>query len=217
VRAAARTCPWLRQRALELTRELLCLALLSQTEGARHQAAASRRALVDLLAREGPDAQLSRRVSLGHPRLRVPREAGVSPEVFFSPRARQAPTARRQRRRAASHSSFKRQPPDLTSSFSKCSFHELSRHLQTRRLVAGDSLSLDPEDKSFYCVVDGCVSTVRKVSSLSRACADRSYSPILAFLQPRPGLCAVPARAPCAARSRAQAPDAAPTRRTAAG
>lgn len=35
-------------------------------------------------------------------------------------------------------------------------FHELARHLQTRRLVAGDSISLD-QDKSFYCVVDGCV------------------------------------------------------------
>ncbi|CAL1694396.1 unnamed protein product [Somion occarium] len=35
-------------------------------------------------------------------------------------------------------------------------FHELARHLQTRRLVAGDTLSLD-EDKSFYCVVDGTV------------------------------------------------------------
>lgn len=34
-------------------------------------------------------------------------------------------------------------------------FHELSRHLQTRRLIAGDSLSLDSDDKSFYCVVDG--------------------------------------------------------------
>ncbi|CED84317.1 patatin-domain-containing protein [Phaffia rhodozyma] len=36
-------------------------------------------------------------------------------------------------------------------------FHELSRHLQTRRLVAGDSLTLDSSDKSFYCVVDGHV------------------------------------------------------------
>jgi lysophospholipid hydrolase len=35
-------------------------------------------------------------------------------------------------------------------------FHELARHLQTRRLVAGDSISLD-QDKSFYCVVDGTV------------------------------------------------------------
>lgn len=35
-------------------------------------------------------------------------------------------------------------------------FHELARHLQTRRLIAGDSMSLD-QDKSFYCVVDGTV------------------------------------------------------------
>ena len=35
-------------------------------------------------------------------------------------------------------------------------FHELARHLQTRRLIAGDSLALD-QDKSFYCVVDGLV------------------------------------------------------------
>jgi lysophospholipid hydrolase len=32
-------------------------------------------------------------------------------------------------------------------------FHELARHLQTRRLLAGDTLSLD-EDKSFYIVVE---------------------------------------------------------------
>lgn len=35
-------------------------------------------------------------------------------------------------------------------------FHELARHLQTRRLIAGDSLSLD-QDKNFYCVIDGLV------------------------------------------------------------
>ncbi|KAF9074991.1 hydrolase [Rhodocollybia butyracea] len=35
-------------------------------------------------------------------------------------------------------------------------FHELARHLQTRRLIAGDSISLD-QDKSFYCVIDGTV------------------------------------------------------------
>jgi lysophospholipid hydrolase len=35
-------------------------------------------------------------------------------------------------------------------------FHELARHLQTRRLIAGDSMSLD-QDKNFYCVVDGMV------------------------------------------------------------
>lgn len=32
-------------------------------------------------------------------------------------------------------------------------FHELARHLQTRRLLAGDTLSLD-EDKSFYIVIE---------------------------------------------------------------
>lgn len=35
-------------------------------------------------------------------------------------------------------------------------FHELARHLQTRRLIAGDSISLN-QDKNFYCVVDGLV------------------------------------------------------------
>ena len=35
-------------------------------------------------------------------------------------------------------------------------FHELARYLQTRRLIAGDTLSLD-EDRSFYCVIDGMV------------------------------------------------------------
>lgn len=35
-------------------------------------------------------------------------------------------------------------------------FHELARHLQTRRLIAGDTLQLD-RDKNFYCVVDGLV------------------------------------------------------------
>lgn len=32
-------------------------------------------------------------------------------------------------------------------------FHELARHLQTKRLIAGDTLSLDSSD--FYVVVDG--------------------------------------------------------------
>ncbi|KAL5534044.1 hypothetical protein ACEPAG_504 [Sanghuangporus baumii] len=35
-------------------------------------------------------------------------------------------------------------------------FHELARHLQTRRLIAGDSISLN-QDKNFYCVIDGLV------------------------------------------------------------
>ncbi|KAG8735024.1 phosphatidylcholine and lysophosphatidylcholine phospholipase, partial [Ceratobasidium sp. 414] len=47
-------------------------------------------------------------------------------------------------------------------------FHELARHLQTRRLIAGDTLALD-QDLSFYCVVDGHVQvfaeTGRRVDS----------------------------------------------------
>ncbi|EJU00079.1 patatin-domain-containing protein [Dacryopinax primogenitus] len=35
-------------------------------------------------------------------------------------------------------------------------FHELARHLQTRRLIAGDTISLD-SDHSFYAVIDGLV------------------------------------------------------------
>ncbi|KZT53781.1 patatin-domain-containing protein [Calocera cornea HHB12733] len=35
-------------------------------------------------------------------------------------------------------------------------FHELARHLQTRRLIAGDAISLD-QDHSFYAVIDGVV------------------------------------------------------------
>lgn len=44
----------------------------------------------------------------------------------------------------------------LVAQLEKPVFHELARHLQTRRLIAGDSLSLD-QDKSFYCVVEGTV------------------------------------------------------------
>ncbi|GAA6035727.1 hypothetical protein JCM8097_005671 [Rhodosporidiobolus ruineniae] len=40
-------------------------------------------------------------------------------------------------------------------------FHELARHLQTRRLVAGDTLDL-ARDKSFYIVVDGKVEVYAK-------------------------------------------------------
>lgn len=40
-------------------------------------------------------------------------------------------------------------------------FHELARYLQTKRLVAGDTLSLD-SDPSFYIVVD--VSNVSPVT-----------------------------------------------------
>ncbi|KIY46312.1 patatin-domain-containing protein [Fistulina hepatica ATCC 64428] len=42
-------------------------------------------------------------------------------------------------------------------------FHELARHLQTRRLIAGDSISLD-QDRSFYCVVDGTVQVFARAS-----------------------------------------------------
>lgn len=42
-------------------------------------------------------------------------------------------------------------------------FHELSRHLQTRRLIAGDTILLDSErDRSFYCVIDGTVQVYAK-------------------------------------------------------
>ncbi len=40
-------------------------------------------------------------------------------------------------------------------------FHELARHLQTRRLIAGDTLSLH-QDKNFYCVIDGLVQVFAK-------------------------------------------------------
>lgn len=43
-------------------------------------------------------------------------------------------------------------------------FHELARHLQTRRLITGDSIALDA-DKSFYCVVDGNVQIFAPPSS----------------------------------------------------
>jgi len=46
-------------------------------------------------------------------------------------------------------------------------FHELARHLQTRRLLAGDTLSLD-EDKSFYIVVDGSVQVFAQTSDRGR-------------------------------------------------
>jgi lysophospholipid hydrolase len=46
-------------------------------------------------------------------------------------------------------------------------FHELARHLQTRRLIAGDTLSLGA-DKSFYCVVDGNVQVFAPPTTPSR-------------------------------------------------
>ncbi|PWZ03234.1 hypothetical protein BCV70DRAFT_197464 [Testicularia cyperi] len=47
-------------------------------------------------------------------------------------------------------------------------FHELARHLQTRRLVAGDSLSLD-SDFSFYIVIDGHVQVYAPLPSASHS------------------------------------------------
>lgn len=46
-------------------------------------------------------------------------------------------------------------------------FHELARHLQTRRLIAGDTLSLD-EDKSFYCVIEGTVQVYAQTGQPTR-------------------------------------------------
>ncbi|KDQ63191.1 hypothetical protein JAAARDRAFT_29203 [Jaapia argillacea MUCL 33604] len=46
-------------------------------------------------------------------------------------------------------------------------FHELARHLQTRRLIAGDSVSLD-QDNSFYCVVDGTVQVFAQTGQTSQ-------------------------------------------------
>ncbi|KAF8943835.1 phosphatidylcholine and lysophosphatidylcholine phospholipase [Haplosporangium gracile] len=43
-------------------------------------------------------------------------------------------------------------------------FHELARHLQTRRLPAGDTILQNPDlEKSFYIVVDGCVQVYEQV------------------------------------------------------
>ena len=42
-------------------------------------------------------------------------------------------------------------------------FHELARHLQTKRLVAGDTLSLDSSD--FYVVVDGSMQVYAQMQS----------------------------------------------------
>ncbi|KAF9936096.1 phosphatidylcholine and lysophosphatidylcholine phospholipase [Mortierella alpina] len=44
-------------------------------------------------------------------------------------------------------------------------FHELARHLQTRRLPAGDTILQNPDlEKSFYIVVDGCVQVFEQVA-----------------------------------------------------
>ncbi|KPV72156.1 uncharacterized protein RHOBADRAFT_39615 [Rhodotorula graminis WP1] len=59
-------------------------------------------------------------------------------------------------------------------------FHELARHLQTRRLVAGDTLDL-AKDKSFYIVVDGSVEVYArnpsdKTGGSSASPADDGYA-----------------------------------------
>ncbi|KAF9225342.1 patatin-domain-containing protein [Gyrodon lividus] len=46
-------------------------------------------------------------------------------------------------------------------------FHELARHLQTRRLIAGDSISLD-QDRNFYCVIDGTVQVFARTGQTTR-------------------------------------------------
>src|SRR5438445_10760788 len=46
-------------------------------------------------------------------------------------------------------------------------FHELARHLQTRRLIAGDSISLD-QDRNFYCVIDGTVQVFAHAGTTTR-------------------------------------------------
>ncbi|KAF8841901.1 patatin-domain-containing protein [Paxillus ammoniavirescens] len=46
-------------------------------------------------------------------------------------------------------------------------FHELARHLQTRRLIAGDSISLD-QDRNFYCVIDGTVQVFARTGQMTR-------------------------------------------------
>ncbi|KAF8323129.1 patatin-domain-containing protein [Clavulina sp. PMI_390] len=47
-------------------------------------------------------------------------------------------------------------------------FAELARHLQTRRLIAGDTLQLD-QDKNFYCVVDGLVQVYARTDDQQQA------------------------------------------------
>lgn len=55
-------------------------------------------------------------------------------------------------------------------------FHELSRHLQTKRLIAGDSISLDAEDKNFYCVVDGNVQVFARSDKSQAVKGDGPYN-----------------------------------------
>ncbi|ORZ20906.1 hypothetical protein BCR41DRAFT_303550 [Lobosporangium transversale] len=43
-------------------------------------------------------------------------------------------------------------------------FHELARHLQTRRMLAGDTILQSPDlERSFYIVVDGCVQVYEQI------------------------------------------------------
>ena len=53
-------------------------------------------------------------------------------------------------------------------------FHELARHLQTRKLVAGDTLSLE-HDRSFYVVVDGLVQVYVKSDEHESLQRDEDY------------------------------------------
>jgi lysophospholipid hydrolase len=56
-------------------------------------------------------------------------------------------------------------------------FHELSRHLQTKRLIAGETISLDADDKEgFICVVDGNVQVFAKAESSGRASPETPYN-----------------------------------------
>lgn len=52
-------------------------------------------------------------------------------------------------------------------------FHELARHLQTRRLVAGDTLDLS-KDKSFYIVVDGRVEVYARTAKEGQEAEDEA-------------------------------------------
>ncbi|KAJ1909334.1 phosphatidylcholine and lysophosphatidylcholine phospholipase, partial [Tieghemiomyces parasiticus] len=59
-------------------------------------------------------------------------------------------------------------------------FHELARHLQTRRLLAGETMFYDDhEDRSFYMVVDGSVQVYLKPEPHRVAPRTRSFRPTL--------------------------------------
>lgn len=59
-------------------------------------------------------------------------------------------------------------------------FHELARHLQTRRLIAGDTLSLD-SDNSFYIVIDGTCQVYVPGSDANADLTDDDKSPMGKF------------------------------------